>query len=97
MINLAQLEKELREKYPHMFTHSDLQPGEVWIGDQCDEVVHLNAYLYQTNGVPSTRVGKERVKISREGKEEVDGRSIFMNLKELLIANEKCKQEGGKE
>ncbi|MFA6076772.1 MAG: hypothetical protein WC735_01710 [Candidatus Paceibacterota bacterium] len=84
-----------------MFTHPRLLPGEVWIGNQVMEVVYLNASIYRQHGVPSARVGKESVKVhlqykvndgvSEEG--DFEGRSIFVNLNELIAAMEKDELE----
>ncbi len=94
-MDLLQLENELREGCPQMFTHPDLMQGEIWIGDYIIDVVGLQAGLYRSHGIPSTRVGTKPVmgKLKQFPNEEFEFRSVFMNLREFLIANEKYKQE----
>jgi len=50
---IAQKEKEMREKHPKMFAHLGCKPGEVWYGDQLVDVVGMNISIYRQHGVPS--------------------------------------------
>jgi hypothetical protein len=99
-------ELELREQCPEMFSHPECLPGEVWLGDQVVDVVHMNAGIYRNAGLTSARVGNARMgKITGQlsgvaGKpveREFDCRfhGIFANLHELIIEEEKHKQAQG--
>lgn len=82
----------MREDYPFMFSHPGCKPGEVWIGDQMLEFACINVQIYKRAGCPSARLGEDEVMVTvqlRNRKELFPGRSVFVNLKELIAYGEK--------
>jgi len=76
-------EKPFGVRYPWMFDHPEIQPGEVWLRDELLEYVHPSIDMYRNSGVSSARTGWSRVVVTRiDG--EYEGRSIFVRLNELL-------------
>ena len=84
-------EKRWRNEYPEMFTHPELKEGEVWVGDVLSDLLLAQVHSYRSNGVPTARCGKPFLKL-RQGHQETYN-PIFMNLHELIIANEECKKK----
>src|SRR3989338_10301692 len=97
MISPQQRESEMREQYPHMFTHPGLRPGEVWIGDQAYEFAMINSHMHRTkSGMPSTRLVEETVMVPvmvNDKLEDCPGHSMFVKLSELIAAIEKDERE----
>ena len=89
----SQREKEMREQYPDAFTHPELMPGEVFIGSQVVDVVYLNVGIYQQNGVASARVGNPTLGKLKGFDREFQFHPVFVNLHELIVAEEKIKKE----
>lgn len=90
---MDQQEKEMREQYPDMFTHPELLPGEVFIGSQVVDVVYFNVNIYRQNGLPSARVGNPTLGKLKGHGEEFQFHPVFVNLMELIAAEEKIKRE----
>lgn len=91
---IEQKEKEMRKENPEMFTHPDLQPGEVWLGDHLCDIVPIHVDTYKENGMPSARRGDKPVegKLKRT-KGTFDFYPIFVNLQELIVAEDEYKQK----
>ncbi len=58
---LAQKEKELREKYPAMFSHPELRAGEVQIEDALYELSGHRRQTLKNIGFQSARFGSSHV------------------------------------
>ena len=94
---MKQKEQEMREKFPHMFVHPELRAGEVWAGDCLIDVVSINAQIYRNEGVPSTRISPNPTMGKIKGIEvDMEFRAVFMDLKELILAEEKMGAEAKK-
>ncbi|KKQ03901.1 MAG: hypothetical protein US18_C0029G0004 [Parcubacteria group bacterium GW2011_GWB1_36_5] len=97
MKNRAELEAEMREQSPAMFTHPGLQPGEVWIVDQVIDFALVNVALHRQHGMPSARFENETrtmVSVEVNGRvEKYPGHSMFVKLDELITVIEKDERE----
>lgn len=93
-MDCAQKEKEIREKYPQKFSHPEIRPGGIWLGDQIVELAMANEMVYRANGLPSIRLGNPSLR-KREGcgDFEFDHRPMFANLQEVMALEEKYKLE----
>lgn len=84
-------EKRWRREYSEMFSHPELQEGEIWIGNKLADLVLAQIVSYRSGGVPSAR---HRIGFLKEFKgNQLTYYPMFMNLRELIIANKKCKKE----
>ncbi|MBP9709226.1 MAG: hypothetical protein KBD78_16445 [Oligoflexales bacterium] len=79
----AELEIELRTKYPDMFSHPKLQEGEIYIDSQLTEVAAVNAAYRRSAGLTSARIGETFLRKNEDGS-EFTYNPIFANLQQYL-------------
>jgi hypothetical protein len=87
--------EKLRTKFPEMFSHPEVKPGEVWIGDFVIDFVAAQLGIFASHGCKSVRVGKTETfkkitgiqfekEIPKEVSYEVSCRPIFALAEEAV-------------
>ena len=85
-------EQELRERYPAIFTHPELLPGEVCVGNDVGEFLELQLDMYHKNGMPSARIGNKPAVNTLDSDDKMYQlfcRPLFVKLTELISAEER--------
>ena len=89
---LAEKEKELREKFPAMFEQDGIRPGEVCIGVLIAEAAGAQAAVYCTAGLTSARCGEMFFAPFKGIEGDVAHAAIFADLREYLEVREKYEE-----
>ena len=91
---IAEKEREMREKYPDMFNHPELKDGEVYIhsGIVCD-AADAQVAVYKSAGLTSARLGKAFLGKLKGLDGDFNFHPIFANLEEVIIVEDKYNKE----
>jgi hypothetical protein len=80
---ITKREEELREQYPHMFSHPELRAGEIYYAEQPVDFAIFNVQLHQNAGLRSARLGEGFLK-DFQSLGEITHHPFFANLREYL-------------
>jgi len=84
-------EREMREKHPKMFSHTESRSGEIHLCSLISDVAVVQVVLYQEDGLTSARLGEEFLGSNVGVDDHLAYYPIFASLVEVIEKEEKQK------